>query len=588
MAALRAELRVRGLSGFLIPSTDEFQSEMAPPCDERLLWLTGFSGSWGLAIVLDDAAALFVDGRYTLQAAKQVDAALFEVVKYPDVKPADWLRAKAAQGATVGYDARLHSVTEVKVYRKAAEAAGAAFTPVDANPVDAIWTDRPAQPASIIASHPLRVAGVTAADKLAALRETLCADKQHAVALASPQSIAWALNIRAGDLAHTPVALGYALIYEPGGADIFISPERLSPEAAAELDGVARFRPAHELSDALAALAGKIVRLDPERASAWLDDRLRTAGAVVSAAPDPCLGPRARKNPVEIAGARAAHERDGAALVRFLHWLDTQPAGAIDEIGAAQRLEALRRDAGARDISFATIAGAGPNGAVVHYRPTRSTNRALEAGTLFLIDSGGQYEDGTTDVTRTVAVGAPTPDMRRQFTLVLKGHIALAEARFPAGTKGVELDSFARAALWRAGLDYDHGTGHGVGSYLSVHEGPASIGKRGSAVIEPGMILSNEPGYYRTGQYGIRIENLMLALPPEHVPGGDRPMMAFETLTLAPIDASLIDATLLTEAETRWINAYHERVFEALASHLPADVAAWLRAATQPLPGAQA
>lgn len=583
--ALRAELQSRNLDGFIVPSTDEYHNEMPPASSQRLLWLTGFSGSWGVAIVLANKAALFVDGRYVLQAAAQVDGAVFTILKYPEAKPLDWLRDNLPENARIGYDPRLQTVNDVKTHLKAIQKAGGSFVAVDRNPIDAIWTDRPAPPMQPARAHDMRFAGCAAADKLAGIQKALKGEKQDAVVLTAPESVAWAFNIRGGDVQHTPLALGVSIVPAEGPAQIFMAREKVDDALRAALAPFAEFLEPIALEGALAALSRQTVRLDPDRASAWFAERLEQAGAIVSEGQDPCAIPRACKNQTEIEGSKAAHQRDGVAVARFLAWLDANaPGGGIDEIGVAQKLEEFRSATGAlQDISFDTIAGAGPNGAIVHYRPSYSTNRKLEAGSLFLIDSGGQYQDGTTDITRTVAIGAPTDDMRRHFTLVLKAHIALATARFPEGTKGVELDGLTRRALWQAGYDYDHGTGHGVGSYLSVHEGPQSISKRGMAPLEPGMILSNEPGYYREGYYGIRIENLMLVTPLAPIEGGEREMMGFETLTLAPVDLRLVNSALLTPVELKWLNTYHLRVRDALAPELNAMEADWLEMATQPM-----
>ncbi|MBC8049735.1 MAG: aminopeptidase P family N-terminal domain-containing protein, partial [Chitinophagales bacterium] len=426
--ALRAALKATSLDGFIIPSTDEYQNEMPPPSSQRLLWLTGFTGSWGLAIVLAEKASLFVDGRYVLQAGAQVDGAVFTILKIPDAKPLDWLRDNLPQGARIGYDPHLHTINEVKTYLKAVEKAGGVFVSVDSNPIDAIWTDRPAPPMHPARTHDLRYAGVAAAEKLADIQLALKKEKQDAVVLTAPESIAWAFNIRGGDVQHTPLALGHAIIPAYGAAQIFMAPEKIDDVLRAVLAPIAQVLSPEALEVQLALLSSQTVRLDVDRASAWFAERLEQAGAIISEGQDPCVLPRACKNQTEIDGSKAAHLRDGLAAARFLAWLDANaPGGTIDEIGAAQKLEEFRRATCAlADISFDTIAGAGSNGAIVHYRPSYSTNRKLELGSLFLIDSGGQYQDGTTDITRTVAIGAPTDDMRRHFTVVLKAHIALA------------------------------------------------------------------------------------------------------------------------------------------------------------------
>ena len=586
---LRAELARLDLTGFLVPRADEYQNEYVPPDAEQLLWLTGFSGSWGMAAVLMEKAALFVDGRYTLQAQSQVDGDAYEIVKVSDTPLAEWLKTNLKPGDRFGYDPRRHTVGEVKGLVKCIERAGAVLVPVEPNPLATLWTDRATQPPRAITLQPIAFAGIEASNKIAAIQEKLVRDKQDAVVIAALDSIAWLFNIRGSDLPHTPFVLSHAIVPAEGKAQLFIDGRKLQMEAPAILSAVAEVAEPGALPDALRELGrrGAKVRIDPASVSQWFANRLTEAGAVLTEEQDPCVLPKARKNIAEIAGSRAAHRRDGVAVCRFLAWLDAAaPEGKLTEIDAAERLEEFRRAAPElREISFDTIAGAGPNGAIVHYRPGRSTNRRIETGSLLLIDSGGQYSDGTTDITRTVAIGAPTAGMRRHFTLVLKGHIAVAVARFPKGTRGNHLDALARLALWREGLDYDHGTGHGVGSFLSVHEGPQSLSKREAAELEPGMILSNEPGYYRTGEYGIRIENLILVTEPEAIVGGNRPMMAFETLTLAPIDKRLIDVALLTPDERAWIDAYHSRVLDGLSLALDEDARSWLAAAAAPLAG---
>lgn len=587
VAELRAVLAARGLSGFLVPRTDEHQNEYVPPCAERLLWLTGFSGSWGLAAVLREKAALFIDGRYVLQAKTQTDTGIFEVLKFPDTRLTQWLGGALGEGDRLGYDPRLHTIAEVRSLKKAVEKAGAELVAVERNLIDEIWTDRPAPPQAPVTLHPLEFAGEATADKLARIRKMLADAGEDATVLSAPESIAWLFNIRGQDIAHTPVVLAFAIVPAEGRPELFIDPAKLGESERAALAETAVLREPEALAPRLKALADQFptIRLDPVGSSQWLADLLQGAGIKISEAQDPCVRPRAIKNATEIAGSRAAHQRDGVAMCRFLAWLDANaPSGEIDEITAAQQLEAFRADTGQlREISFDTISGAGPNGAIVHYRVTKSTNRKLEPNSLYLVDSGAQYLDGTTDITRTVAIGEPSEDMRRHFTLVLKGHIAIATARFPKAARGVDLDGFARRALWMAGLDYDHGTGHGVGSYLSVHEGPQSISKRGFSELEPGMILSNEPGYYREGHYGIRIENLVLVEPPSAIPGGEREMMSFETLTLAPIDLRLVDTNLLNAEEIGWLNRYHEKVRCELEAHLNNDERSWLITATAPI-----
>jgi Xaa-Pro aminopeptidase len=584
---LRALLGELECSAVLVPRADEHQGEYVPSSAERLKWLTGFSGSAGTAVVARQTAALFVDGRYTTQARAQLDTGVFEILQAPQHRVSDWLTQKLRAGATVGFDPWLHTVTDVERLGDALAPKQIKLKPLRRNPVDRLWdSDRPPPPTSPVEPHPLKYAGKAAAKKIEELQKRLKDDGQDAVVLTLPDSIAWLLNIRGADVPHNPVTLAYAVVPVQGKPELFIRPEKITAEAKAHLAPVAKIRDAGALPERLAELkdAKKSVRLDPDTAAWWFARALGGPRRIVRGA-DPCLLSKARKNTAEVRGARAAHIRDGAAMARFLAWLDREaPAGALDEISAVERLEALRAETQAlKEISFDTIAGSGPNGAIVHYRVTRDTNRKLKAGELFLIDSGGQYLDGTTDVTRTVAIGTPSEEMRARFTLVLKGHIAIAAARFPKGTRGIDIDGFARRALWEAGLDFDHGTGHGVGSFLSVHEGPQSISRRGMAALEPGMIVSNEPGYYKEGAYGIRIENLALVTEPQRVPGGDREMMGFETLTLAPIDRRLIVAEMLSQGERAWLDAYHERVREVIGPELGAADRAWLEAATAPV-----
>lgn len=589
LKALRQELKRRGLDGFFVPHADEHQNEYLPASAERLFWLTGFSGSAGLAIVLRDRAAIFTDGRYTLQLRSQVDTGVFEPRNVGDETPYDWLQRRLSPGDRFGYDPKLHTVEGAGKLEEACGGAGAVLVACETNPVDAVWTDRPAAPLGPVALHPLSLAGESAESKIARLRAKLGELNADALILTRPDCIAWLFNIRGSDIAHTPVPLAFALL--PRGEErlpqLFIDSRKLGNETMSALAACARVREPDALEAALAELREQemSVRLDPATATQWFEQRLSGGAARIQHGPDPCMAMKARKNETEIEGARAAHLRDGAAMTRFLAWLDREaPRGGIDEIKAAQRLEAFRAETGRlKELSFDTISGAGPNGAVVHYRVTRASNRRLTPDSFYLVDSGAQYEDGTTDVTRTVLLGRATDEMSDRYTRVLKGHIAIATARFPVGTTGTQIDPFARRALWEAGLDYDHGTGHGVGSFLAVHEGPARIAKVETVALEPGMILSNEPGYYKAGAYGIRIENLVLVRAAVEVEGGERPLLSFETLTLAPIDTRPIRPELLTAEEIQWLNAYHARVREALSPHLGGDDKAWLEAATRPI-----
>lgn len=587
VAALRAELDRRGLDGFVIPRADEHQNEYVPASADRLRWLTGFTGSAGAAIVLRDRAAILVDGRYTLQAQAQVDMTVFDLVDIVETPVADWLEKNLAPGARLGLDPWLHTIGGMRRLKKAAEKAGAEVVAVDGNPLDAVWADRPAPPLGAVALHPPELAGETAAAKLGRLAGILADRKADAAILSQPDSIAWAFNIRGSDVSHTPLPISYAVLHRDGRPELFIDGRKLGNEVRATLEDIADIAEPAAFPAALAALgaAKAQVLVDPAWTSDAVAGAITAAGGSLVEGEDPVLMPRARKNAAEIAGARAAHLRDAAAYVAYLAWFDREaPKGGLDEIGAVETLEAFRAKTGAlKDISFDTISGAGPNGAIVHYRVTRATNRPIEPDSVFLLDSGAQYRDGTTDITRTLAVGTPDPEARQRATLVLKGHLAISMARFPKGTTGAQLDTLARIALWQAGLDYDHGTGHGVGSFLSVHEGPHRIAKTGMVALEPGMIVSNEPGYYKTGAYGIRIENLVLVTEPETVPGGERPMLGFETLTLAPYDRRLIDTALLTAAERAWIDRYHERVRAAVGPLVDAETRAWLDAATAPL-----
>jgi Xaa-Pro aminopeptidase len=583
---IRAEMARRGLDGFLIPHEDEHQNEYLPDANERLAWATGFTGSAGAAVVMADKAAVFVDGRYTLQVQDQVDTALFETRDLIDGGVAAWLESTARPGQVIGYDPKLHSPDALARLHMAAAKAGATLKAVDDNPLDAAWDARPAQPAAPVVPHPLEFSGEDSAGKRARIGASLAQAGADAAVITAPASIAWLFNIRGGDVIRSPLPLGQAILNADGSARLFLEPAKVTADLPAWLGNQVRLEPPGALPAALAELTGRRVLIDPAQSSSWYFDALKAAGAEVAAGADPTALARACKNPVEVEGARRAHARDGAALSRFLHWLSTQAQTSLpDEVELVTRLEGFREATGAlKDLSFDTIAGAGPNGAIVHYHPTRRTNRRLEPGQLVLVDSGAQYLDGTTDVTRTVAVGEPAKEMRERFTLVLKGHIALARVRFPAGTSGSALDVLARGPLWMAGLDFDHGTGHGVGSYLGVHEGPQRIAKRADTVaLQPGMIVSNEPGYYKTGEYGIRIENLQVVTPPREIEGGERPMLGFETLTLAPIDRRLIATELLDANERAWLDAYHARVLAVVGPHVDAAVQAWLERACAPL-----
>ncbi|MGA8952140.1 MAG: aminopeptidase P family protein [Xanthobacteraceae bacterium] len=584
LAALRAELKRRGLDGFIVPRADRYQNEYVPPCAERLAWLTGFTGSAGAAIVLADSAVIFVDGRYTVQARDEVDAAAFTIEHLVDHPPTAWIDENLPAGAKLGYSPWLHTVDGAERLAKACEAVGGSLVPVADNPIDACWQGRPPPPLGAVVPHDLRYAGEDAAAKLTRVRADLQKLKVDMLVVSDPQAVCWLLNIRGSDVPHTPVTLAFALVPKEGRASLYIDGRKLGDDVRHRLDELVEVRAPEKFAGDLAALgkAQRAVRLDPAACAEAIARLVTENGGKVMRGSDPIAPMKAVKNTTEIAGARAAQLRDGVAMARFLAWFDREaPHGQLTEVDAVEALESFRRDTGLlKDVSFPTIAAAGPDGAIVHYRVTRNSNRRIGSGELFLVDSGGQYEDGTTDITRTIAVGAPSAEMRRNFTLVLKGHIAIARAVFPEGTSGAQLDTLARQFLWRAGLDFDHGTGHGVGSFLSVHEGPARISKLGSAPLKRGMILSNEPGYYRTGAYGIRIENLILVIEAAPVAGAEKPLNAFETLTLAPIDVRLIEPRLLTADEIAWLAAYHARVRETLAPLVDAPTRDWLIAAT--------
>lgn len=585
VALLREKLVERGVDGFLVPRADEHQGEYVAPSSERLQWLTGFTGSAGAALILRDKAILFVDGRYTLQAKVQADASTFTIESLVDNPPPRWLEAYGGD-LTIGFDPWLHTIAEVELY----ERRGIRLVPID-NLVDAIWTDRPEPPKGKVEIQPHGFAGELAKDKIARLSDDI-EDKgaTHAV-LTDPSSLAWAFNIRGSDVSHTPLALGFAILSTEGLPQIFIDRDKLSIETDAYLTQLADILDPQMLEDELGQLAarGAMVALDPALAAEKLRMIVEENGGTVCRLSDPARLPRATKNEAELAGSRAAHRRDGAAVTKYLCWLDQQQPGSIDEIQAVEALEKFRIAVGEetqmklRDISFDTISGAGPNGAIIHYRVTTSTNRRLGDGELFLVDSGGQYQDGTTDITRTIAVGTPSDEMRQRYTLVLKGMIAISMLRFPAGTRGMDIDAIARRPLWSAGLDYAHGTGHGVGSFLSVHEGPQRIAKTGTEKLLPGMILSNEPGYYKEGAYGIRLENLIIVNKAEQLAGGDIAMHSFETLTLAPFDRRLIVTDLLSNDEREWLDAYHARVVAEIGPMLDGEALAWLDQAAAPL-----
>jgi len=579
IAALRMALKTQNLAGFVIPRADRHQNEYLPPDQERLLWATGFSGSAGLAIALQDTAALFIDGRYTVQAATQTDTGVFEPLPAGEKAAQNWLKQNLKPGDRLGFDPWNHAFDFVQEMTGLCETLGARFVALEANPIDALWSDRPARPRAPIATRPLRLAGERAEAKLARLRAGLDAD---ALLVSDPHNIAWAFNIRGGDVAHTPLPLAFALIAKQGPARLFIDPAKLTPPVSERLAQVATLHDPAELEGALVAEAGNKIAFDKATAPYRLIDAFRAAGGKFSLAPDPLTLMKACKNAAEIAGAKNAHLRDAVALAKFLAWFDAVIAGeGATEIGAAVALENFRsEDPTFRDVSFPTISAAGPHAALPHYRVGESSDIAIPPG-LFLVDSGAQYEEGTTDITRTIAVGAATAEMRDRYTRVLKGHIAIATCVFPKGTTGAQIDAFARRALWEAGVDFEHGTGHGVGVFLSVHEGPQRIAKTGTTPLQAGMIVSNEPGYYAPERFGVRIENLVL-VEPKQIAGAEREMLGFETISWAPIDLRPVEPALLTPAEIAWIDAYHAHVRAKIGPRLDAPRRAWLEAATRP------
>jgi Xaa-Pro aminopeptidase len=590
LKALREQLKADRLDGFVVPLTDEHMSEYVGSYAQRLAWLTGFQGSAGSAVVLPEEAAIFTDGRYTLQVRQQVSATEWSYQSVPETSAAEWLKEHAPEGARIGYDPWLHTRAWVKQAKEALAARGAELVAVARNPIDSVWTDRPEASKAHLVVQPDQYAGKSAAEKRTEIGDWLVKQHADAAVLSALDSIAWAFNIRGADVTHTPVALAYAIVNADGTADLFVAEEKIGPEVRQHLGNGVRLHERADFEGALTEYSGKTVVVDPERAVAAIFDALDKAGAKILALRDPTILPKALKNPAEIAGQKAAQNRDGAAIARFLKWIDDEaPGGEVDELKASDKLEALRREnPEIRDLSFDTISGAGPNGAIVHYKSSEKTNRKLEKGTLYLVDSGGQYVDGTTDITRTVPIGEPTAEMRDRFTRVLKGHIAIATAVFPKGTRGTQLDSFARRPLWEAGLDYAHGTGHGVGSFLAVHEGPQRISPAGSSQsggdepLAAGMIISNEPGYYKTGEYGIRIENLVLVVPRE-IEGAEKEMLGFETLTFAPIDRRLIEAGMLEPEELAWLNCYHAHVLAKIGPTLKGAELAWLQQACAPI-----
>lgn len=583
---LRTALQSAGLRGFLVPHEDEYNNEYLPDCNERLMWATGFTGSAGFAVVLDAKAAVFVDGRYTLQVGAQVDPALFEFDRLENNGVTNWLGANTPTGAKIGYDQRLHSPDALIRLKAAVEKAGGKLIPVSKNPIDGAWDDRPPTPKAKLTIQPKELAGQDHDAKRRQIADILKGRAADAALITSPASIAWLLNIRGGDVMCSPLPLASLILHKDGNAELFVDPDKVDGDLRAHLGNQVSISDENSFETRLADLGEKSVLVDPSLSSSFIFDSLSKAGANIIRALDPVALPKACKNKAEIAGTTAAHIRDGAAVTKFLHWLATDAqSGTYDEIQAAQKLESFRADTGVlKDLSFESISGAGSNGAIVHYRVSKATTKVLEKGSLYLIDSGGQYLDGTTDITRTIPIGTPTDEMKKCFTLVLKGHIALSQVRFPHGTTGHAIDSLARMALWAHGLDYDHGTGHGVGVYLGVHEGPQRIAKSPSSIaLQPGMIVSNEPGYYKTDAFGIRIENLQYVTEATAIDGGERDMMGFETITLAPIERGLVVKELLSPDECSWFNDYHQQVYAKISPLVDNDVKAWLQSVCRPL-----
>lgn len=590
LAALREQLKSEQLDGFVVPLTDEHMSEYVGSYAQRLAWLTGFQGSAGSAVVLPQEAAIFVDGRYTLQVRQQVSPKEWSYQSVPETSVADWLKDHAPEKARIGYDPWLHTRDWVRRAKDALASRGAELVPVERNPIDKIWADRPDMSDAKLAVQPDHYAGKSSAEKRHDVADWLAQRHADATVISALDSIAWTFNVRGQDVHRTPVALAYAIVHSDGTADLFVASEKVGPDIRQHLGNGVRLHERYEFENALSQLAGKTLAVDPERAVSAIFDALDKAGAKVLSLRDPTILPKAIKNAVEIAGQKASQIRDGAAIAQFLRWIeDEAPKGDLDEIKAADRLEQLRRQAAElRDLSFDTISAAGPNAAAPHYKVDEASNRPIEMNQIYLVDSGGQYVDGTTDITRTVIIGQPTDEMRDRFTRVLKGHIAVATAVFPKGTRGSQLDSFARRPLWEAGLDYSHGTGHGVGSYLAVHEGPQRISPVGSSQaggdepLQPGMLISNEPGYYKSGEYGIRIENLVLVVEKKIV-GAEKEMLGLETVTFAPIDRRLIASEILSSAERAWLNDYHRQVVEKIGPKLGADDREWLERVCAPI-----
>lgn len=588
LALLRSAMKQEGVTAFLVPHADEHQNEYLPQRAERLSWLTGFTGSAGFCVVMMDKAAVFSDGRYTVQLGEQIDTTCFDPENLIDNPPSKWLETHADQKDIIAYDPWLMTLEQIGVYERVAKKTGASLKPVE-NLIDRVWQDQPPKPMGQVTLHDVQHAGKASLDKIADIQGEILQKDCHMTILNDPASLAWLFNMRGKDVVHNPLALGFAIVPAKGKPQLFIEDEKLNETVKADLLQVADL---HEPDALLSSLqnhsAGNTVLCDPNRIPVAMARVIEEAEGRIVEGRDPVILPRAIKNETELEGARRAHIRDGVAMCKFLAWLDQQTPGTLTEIDAAKRLEELRASTALamgselKEISFDTISAAGAHAALPHYRVNTQSNRTIAEGEIYLVDSGGQYEDGTTDITRTIAIGELSPEIKTDFTLVLKGHIAIDQLRFPPGTRGIDIDVLARHALWQHGKDYAHGSGHGIGSYLNVHEGPQGIHRRSMEVLKPGMIISNEPGYYVVGSHGIRIENLVIVKEAQER-GGNIKTHSFENITWTPIDKRLIDRELLNNEECDWLNAYHAQVYERISPHLKTSEQQWLKEATSHL-----
>lgn len=583
LEALRKVMAAQGLDGFIVPRADEYQGEFVAAYAARLRWLTGFTGSAGSVVVLSGKAAVFTDARYTIQLRNQIDPALYETFDIANKKPALWIAEQADEGQVIGYDPWLHSARDIETLEKAGEEKSLVFKPVE-NPVDQIWSGQPPRPQEPVSVFPDEIAGASPSDKYVQVKEILVKAKVQSCIIALPSSLAWFLNVRGNDVPYHPLVLSYAIVHaDEEKIQWFVDDAKITKEVRAHLGSAVEIIPPEDIGRCVDELSGTVA-LDFARSSIWFKQRLEGRNIKIVDLKDPTVDLKAVKTQAEQKSIRAAHIRDGVALVKFLCWLDEHAQGQ-SEISVADKLEAFRaQDKTYRGPSFPTISGFAGNGAIVHYRATKKSDKRIEGSGLLLVDSGGQYPGGTTDITRTIAIGAPTQEMKENFTRVLKGHIGVARARFPEGTTGVQIDVLARQPLWEAGLDYAHGTGHGVGCYLSVHEEAANLSPRGHDALKAGMLLSNEPGYYKEGAYGIRIENLILVKEDGICADTGKKMLGFETVSFAPIDLNLVEKDMLSPAEIAWLDAYHKTVAENLSPSLEADQQAWVLSRTRPLP----